>query len=98
MLTNEQINTIHRLRFVEKWTVRQIARHLHIGGRTIAKYLVGPAQGRPHPHRASKVDPFKPTIEEWLDQDSSISAAPCSQHPPPQRFPSGPPHALHAFT
>jgi transposase len=75
MLTNEQINTIHRLRFVEKWTVRQIARHLHIGRRTIAKYLVGPAQGRPHPHRASKVDPFKPTIEEWLDQDSSISAA-----------------------
>src|SRR5438552_7233587 len=75
MLTNEQINTIHRLRFVEKWTVRQIARHLHIGRRTIAKYLVGPAQSRPHPQRASKLDPFKPPIQQWLDQDSSISAA-----------------------
>jgi transposase len=75
MLTNEQINTIHRLHLVEKWTVRQIARHLHIGRRTVAKYLVQPAQSPPHPQRASKLDPFKPTIPEWLQQDSSITAA-----------------------
>lgn len=75
MLTNEQINTIHRLRLVEKWTLRQIARHLHIGRRTVAKYLIQPAQSRPHPQRPSKLDPFKPTIEEWLEQDSSVSSA-----------------------
>ena len=40
MLTNEQIDTIHRLHFVEKWTVRKIAKHLHIGRRRVAKYLV----------------------------------------------------------
>src|SRR6185295_5600389 len=75
MLTNEQINAIHRLHFVEKWTVRQIARHLHIGRRTVAKYLVRPAQAQPHPSRASKLDPFKPAIEEWLERDSSVTAA-----------------------
>ena len=72
MLTNEQIDTIHRLHFVEKWTVRQIARHLHIGRRTIAKYLAQPAQAAPQPSRASKLDRFKPRIEEWLEQDASV--------------------------
>src|SRR5262249_42218241 len=75
MLSNEQIDTIHRLHFVEKWTVRQIAKHLHIGRRTVAKYLVQPAQTPPHPNRGSKLDRFKPTIEEGLQQDSAISAA-----------------------
>jgi hypothetical protein len=75
MLTNEQIDTIHRLHFVEKRMVRQIARHLHIGRRTVAKYLVRPAQAPPHPNRGSKLDRFKPTIEEWLGQNSSITAA-----------------------
>src|SRR5215475_13117120 len=75
MLTNEQIDTIHRLHFVEKWTVRQIARHLHIGRRTVAKYLVQPAQTSLHPNRGSKLDRFKPRIEEWLEQDSSVTAA-----------------------
>src|SRR5881296_3927534 len=75
MLTNEQIDTIHRLHFVEKWTVRQIARHLHIGRRTVAKYLIKPKQTPPHPSRGSKLDRFKPTIEDWLERDSSITAA-----------------------
>jgi transposase len=80
MLTNEQIDTIHRLHFVEKWTVRQIARHLHIGRRTIAKYLVQPAQEPPQPTRGSKLDRFKPRIEEWLEQDASVTAAVIFQH------------------
>jgi hypothetical protein len=75
MLTNEQINTIHRLHLVEKWTVRQIARHLHIGRRTVAKYLVQPAQTSSHPNRGSKLDRFNPRIEEWLEKDSSVTAA-----------------------
>jgi transposase len=75
MLTNEQINAIHRLHLVEKWTVRQIAKHLHIGRRTVSKYLLQPAQTQSRPDRASKVDRFKPAIEEWLEQDSSITAA-----------------------
>jgi len=38
MLTPEQINNIHRLHWVEKQLLRKIARQLHLGRRTIAKY------------------------------------------------------------
>ena len=75
MLTNEQIDTIHRLHFVEKWTIRKIAKHLHIGRRSIAKYLSKPVQTPLHRTRTSKLDSFKPAIEEWLQQDASVRAA-----------------------
>jgi hypothetical protein len=44
MLTPEQINSIHRLRWAEHWSVPKIARHLHVGRRTISQYLVTPAR------------------------------------------------------
>jgi DNA-binding transcriptional regulator LsrR (DeoR family) len=75
MLTNEQIDTIHRLHFVERWTIRKIAKHLHIGRRSIAKYLSKPVQTPLHRTRTSKLDSFKPAIEEWLQQDPSVTAA-----------------------
>ena len=74
MLTDEQIATIHRLHFVENWTVRKIARHLHIGRRTIAKYLVKPASVAVQRSRSSKLDPFKPMIQDWLQQDPAVTA------------------------
>ena len=43
MLSPEQINEVHRLHLVEKWPQRRIARHLHIGRHTLAKYLDNPA-------------------------------------------------------
>src|SRR5437016_6874960 len=75
MLTNEQIDTIHRLHFVAKWTIRKIAKHLHIGRRSVAKYLSKPVQTPLHRTRTSKLDSFKPAIEEWLEQDPSVTAA-----------------------
>src|SRR5438132_815813 len=75
MLTNEQIDTIHRLHFVAKWTIRKIAKHLHIGRRSVAKYLSKPVQTPLHRTRTSKLDSFKPAIEEWLQQDASVRAA-----------------------
>jgi hypothetical protein len=75
MLTPEQINNIHRLHWVEKWSVRKIARQLNLGRRTIAKYLTAPAPPPVHRDRGSKLDSFKPTIAELLEQDSTISAA-----------------------
>src|SRR5919205_370204 len=70
MLTDEQIATIHRLHFVENWTVRKIASHLHIGRRTITKYLANPAPVAVQRSRSSKLDPFKPMIQDWLQQDT----------------------------
>jgi hypothetical protein len=51
MLSPEQINEIHRLHLVEKWPQRRIARHLHIGRHTLAKYLDTPA---PPPSRRDR--------------------------------------------
>jgi hypothetical protein len=74
MLTAEQINTIHRLHFAERWSMRKIARHLHLGRRTISQYLATPARTPAPRQRASKLDPFKATIAELLEQDAKASA------------------------
>ena len=79
MLSVGQINTIHRLHWAEHWSARKIARHLHIGRHTLAKYLDTPAPPSTPRQRASKLDPFKPTIAEWLAQDPTASAVVIAQ-------------------
>lgn len=89
MLTAEQINTIHRLHWAEHWSVRKIARHLHLGRRTIAKYLAAPARRPALRQRASKLDPFKPAITELLKQDPNASAVVIAQRLRPLGFDGG---------
>lgn len=79
MLTADQINSIHRLHWAEQWSVRKIARHLHIGRHTIAKYLQAPAPAPTHHDRSSKLDPFKPAIAELLQQDPTVPAVVLAQ-------------------
>jgi transposase len=74
MLSPEQINEIHRLHLVEKWPQRRIARHLHIGRHTLAKYLDTPAPPPSRRDRTSKLDAFKPAVTELLQQDPHASA------------------------
>lgn len=74
MLTPDQINAIHRLHGVEKWSLRKIAAQLHIGRRTLIKYLETPAPPAVHRDRASKLDPFKPALAELLEQDPAAHA------------------------
>src|SRR5262249_4849105 len=75
MLTTDQINDLHRLYWSEHWPIRKIERHLHMGWRSIRKYLNAPAQEPAQRPRASKLDPFKTTIAEWLEKDSTVTAA-----------------------
>ena len=75
MLSDEQINEIHRLHWHQKWSLRQIARHLNLNRRTVAKYLIQPAQPRPRPQRTSKLEPFHAAIGELLEQNPHASAA-----------------------
>jgi len=89
MLTAEQINTIHHLYFAERRSIRKIARHLHIGRRTIAEYLATPARTAAPRQRASKLDPFKATIAEWLEQDAEASAMVIAQRLRPLGFDGG---------
>ena len=89
MLSAEQINTIHRLHWSEHWSVRKIARHLHLGRRTISQYLVTPARSAARRQRASKLDPFKATIAELLEQDAKASAMVIAQRLRPLGFTGG---------
>ena len=75
MLTTDQINDLYRLYWSERWPIRKIERHLRMSWRTIKKYLDAPAQGPALRQRDSKLDPFKPTIAEWLEKDPSVPAA-----------------------
>jgi len=69
MLKIDQINEIHRLAGGEHWSMRRIARHLHLGTRTVKKYLHSPVPLPVHRPRPSKLDPFQPLIAELLEQD-----------------------------
>ena len=74
MLSSERINEIHRLYHAERWSMRKIARHLRLAPKTVKKYLLAPAQTPGSHSRASKLDPFKLTLTELLQQDPSASA------------------------
>ena len=70
-----RINTLYRLRHDEKWSVRRIARELHVARKTVRKYLRSPAgSAKARPPRKSKLDPFKPTVRELVEQDPKASA------------------------
>ena len=69
MLNSDQINEIHRLAGGEHWSMRRIARQLHMDTRTVKKYLYSPVPAPIRRPRLSKLDPFKPLIAELLEQD-----------------------------
>lgn len=89
MLAPDQISDIHRLHWVEKWSVRKIASHLRIGRRTIARYLNVPAPAVTRRERASKLDPCKPAIAELLQQDPSANAPVIAQRWQPLGYDGG---------
>jgi transposase len=70
MLNADQINEIHRLAGGEHWSIRRIARHLHLAARTVKKYLWAPVPLPARRSRSSKLDPFKPLSADLLEQDS----------------------------
>jgi transposase len=71
----EQISTIYRLRHEEKWSVRRIARELHLSRKSIRKYLLSPT-GIPtvRKPRKTKLDDFKPVIREFIERDPKANA------------------------
>ena len=90
MLSAEQIDTIHRLHWGEKWSLRKMARHLHLARKTIRKYLNSPVAPAPvRRRRATKLDPFKTTIAELLAQDATASSVVIAQRLQPLGFHGG---------
>jgi len=75
MLTMDQIHDI-RFRFFEKGeNITKIANALHLDWKTVQKYVDMTDFNKPDPRPASekrlcpKLDPYKPTIDSWLEQD-----------------------------
>jgi transposase len=89
MLSTEQINDLHRLYWSERWPIRKIERHLHMGWHTIRKYLDAPAQGPAQRPRTSKLDAFKTTIAEWLEKDATVTGAVIQQRLRPLGYTGG---------
>ena len=74
MLNTDRINEIHRLFHGEHWSARKIARHLHLSRKTLRKYIQSPVQTPARRQRTSKIDPFKSTVADLLEQDPTASA------------------------
>jgi len=74
MLNADRLNEIHRLFHGEHWSLRKIARHLHLARKTLRKYLHSPVQAPARRRRTTKMDPFQSAVADLLEQDSSASA------------------------
>lgn len=89
MLDADRINEIHRLHQGEHWSVRKIARHLHLARRTVRRYLDSPVQAPTRRKRARKIDPFRPLVASLLEQDPSASAVVVLQRLRPMGYDGG---------
>lgn len=80
MLDGEHAARIQHLHWVEKWSLRKIATHLHSTRKTIKKYLLSSGASHIRVPRCSKLDPYKPVIAELLQQDSTVSTSAIGRH------------------
>jgi transposase len=87
VMNPDQISTIYRLQHEEKWSVRRIARELHVSRKSIKKYLLSPigipATRKP---RKTKLDDFKPVIREFIERDPKASAVVIAERLRPMGF------------
>jgi transposase len=75
VMSAAQIDAIYRLRHEQKWSIRRIARELHVARKSVKKYLRSPAAApKMRKLRKTKLDLFKPTIREFLEVDPKASA------------------------
>jgi transposase len=88
-MNSERLNTIFRLHHGENWSIRRIARHLRMSRTTVARYLREPARPRSVVHRASKLDPYKPAIDDWITQNPRVSAVVIAQRLRPAGYTGG---------
>jgi transposase len=62
------IHTIHELSAQGK-SLRAIAREVGIARNTVRRYLRGKPEAVPRPKRGSVLDPYKPQIQRWMQED-----------------------------
>jgi len=73
-IDSQIIFEIHRLNDLG-WTERKIARHLRISRPSVNKYLLNPDQAPvKRAQRASKLDPYRDLIKQFVEQDPQVKA------------------------
>jgi len=81
-MTSSQIEGIRQLHFTEKWSVREVARHMRMSRETIKKYLFSPERIpiKTPQQRTSKLDSYKPEINTVLQRDFTVKLAGIFRH------------------
>jgi transposase len=74
----QQIEAIQHFH-AEGWSIRKIARHLHLCRKTVQRHLRLPKPVPRRRGRPSKLDPYKPLIAELLERDPEASAVVIAQ-------------------
>lgn len=66
-----EITRLHRL----GWSGRKIARHLRVDRKTVKSYIESPCRQFEKPAaRISKLQPYRETVEQWLQEDPEVHA------------------------
>jgi len=73
VLSPAKIHSIYQLSQIEQWGIRKIAQHLGLDRQTVRKYALRPVIEQKKRQRKSKLDPFRPLIQQWLVQDPKLS-------------------------
>lgn len=73
MIDKRTIFEIHRLKDLQ-WSERKIAGALRVSRKTVKKYLENPEQVHQTFTRASKLDPYRDLIDQFLEQDPKVKA------------------------
>ncbi len=72
MLRSKTVHTIRELA-AQGHSIRTIAAETGIARNTVRKYLRGTPEAAPRPRRASKLDPFKAQIRQWITEDRLLN-------------------------
>ena len=72
-MTPEQIDAIQQLRVGQKWSVRKIARHLHVCRKTIRRYLASPLPLQPLVAVPANWTPSKKSLQGALHNIYELS-------------------------
>jgi len=74
MINKQTVFEIHRLHNLG-WLVRKIARHLRVSRPTVRKYIENPQLPKAkRAKKASKLDPYRDLIKEFLEKDPDVKA------------------------
>ena len=74
MIQVDEKETIRRFYFIQRHSIREIAKELHHSRRTVKKAITDASVPEYHltvPRTSPVMDPFKAIIERWLEEDKS---------------------------